>query len=82
MCGKILDLAIFSSQEALSLHFKQAEFSLWERGRHWLVIGLKFKISNTDSKSYACALTYVRMYISTLPDFTTAIQSDVLLNFG
>ena len=45
-----MDLAIFSSQEALSLHFS---FKLG------LTIQITLKFSHTECKSYACALTYV-----------------------
>ena len=50
--GKILDLAFFSSQEALSLHFS---FKL-----EVTINALLYrKFSHTEHKSYVCALTYV-----------------------
>ena len=62
--GKILDLAIFSSQEALSLHFS---FKLG------VTINL---LSSIGSLLILNVLkSYVRNYVHTQADFTTAIQS-------
>ena len=54
--AKIMNLAIFSSQEALSLHFS---FKLGVRKGNDTNCWEVWKFNHTEHKPYACALTYV-----------------------